>query len=146
MNFDVASVDNMYRLVNSYGAFYTSISCLLKQWHVGGHCARPDGIPGGVFRGTHQGLQELFLFTSPLNTTCLNYQIIVRKFNFFKMEPVLAPLNNIYLFIYFFKYSPNLIFKSCVILSYNNSIKETKCILSIGSLYCKCIQLVLPHQ
>lgn len=34
MNFDVASIDNMYRLVNSYSTFYTSIFCLLKQWHV----------------------------------------------------------------------------------------------------------------
>ena len=34
MNFDVSSVDNMYRWVNSYGVFYTSVSCLLKQWHV----------------------------------------------------------------------------------------------------------------
>ena len=33
VNFDLASVDNMYRLVNSYGTSYTSIFCLLKERH-----------------------------------------------------------------------------------------------------------------
>lgn len=34
MHFDVASIYNMYRLVNSYGTSYISIFCLLKQRHV----------------------------------------------------------------------------------------------------------------